>query len=95
MPVPPSVPLTVTETVALNQPAQLLLLQVIDFVGAVRSESPLFAALLPLVKVPPPVTCAWMTYSYVPSDDGVSLYESDDVEPIVEYGPPTAPRMTM
>ncbi len=61
MPEPPSAPVTVTETVALNQPAHGPALQVIDAVGARRSERPVFAALLPLVKVPPPATCASMT----------------------------------
>ena len=74
MPAPPSVPLTVTETAALYQLVELqaALLQVIDFVGAVRSEMPVFATLSPLVNEPPPVTWASSTYSYVPSELGVS-----------------------
>src|SRR5207244_7163764 len=51
MPTPaPSLPLTANVTGAVNQPAQDPPLQVADIVGAVRSESGLWDALLPLVK---------------------------------------------
>ena len=64
MPVPPSVPLTVTETAARYQLEGQVgaPLQLIEIAGAVRSEMPFCAALLPLVNVPPPLTFAWITY---------------------------------
>jgi hypothetical protein len=58
MPVPASVPLETAVTATLNQPFALPLheppLQRIDIVGAVRSDSPLAAGLLALVKKPAP-----------------------------------------
>jgi len=65
MPTPaPSLPLTATVTAALYQPApHAAPLQVIDIVGAVRSDFVLRTRLFPLVKKPVP--CAilvWMTH---------------------------------
>jgi len=64
-PLPPSAPVMTTVGTAVYQPApQTPPAQVIEAVGAVRSEMPFCAALLPLVKKPAP--CAifvWTTYS--------------------------------
>ena len=70
-------------------------LQLMEIAGATRSERPLCAALFPLVNVPPPAIFAWITYSYVPSEFGVSLYVRAAVLAMRLYGPPTGPRRTL